>query len=116
MLVRWNLTVCSLSHSSSLIAFVVSPSATADRIVDSRGVKSARLDSAATRDRYLAFDWSPGAVAHVIDKALADDAALGELAERGRAFAVEYHDRDAHFNHMLKTVDAFLERAGRSGG
>jgi glycosyl transferase family 1 len=74
------------------------------------------LDSAATRDRYVAFDWSPGAVAHAIDTALADDAALGELAERGRAFAVEYHDRDAHFNHMLKTVDTFLERAGRSGG
>jgi hypothetical protein len=70
------------------------------------------LDSAATRDRYVAFDWSAGAVANAIDNALADDAALGELAERGRAFAEEYHDRDAHFNHMLKTVDAFLERAG----
>ncbi len=74
------------------------------------------LDAAATRDRYVAFDWSPGAVAHAIDNALTDDAALGELAERGRAFASEYHDRDAHFNHLLKTVDAFLERAGRSGG
>ena len=40
MLVRWNLTVCSLSHRSWLIAFVVRPSATALRIVVSRGVSS----------------------------------------------------------------------------
>ena len=74
------------------------------------------LDTAATRDRYVAFDWSPGAVAHAIDNALANDAALGELAERGRAFAVANHDRDAHFNHMLKTIDAHLDRATQSGG
>jgi hypothetical protein len=69
------------------------------------------LDTAATRERYVPFDWAPGAVAHAIDKALSDETALGELAERGRAFAAEYHDRDAHFNHMLRTVDIFLERA-----
>jgi len=74
------------------------------------------LDTAATRDCYVAFDWSPGAVAHAIDNALADDVALGERAERGRAFAVANHDRDAHFNHMLKTIDAHLDRAAQSGG
>jgi hypothetical protein len=73
------------------------------------------LDTVPTRHRYVAFDWSRGAVAHAIDAALADDAALGELAERGRAFAGEFRDRDAHFDHMLKTVDAFLERAGGQG-
>src|SRR5947208_2001948 len=40
MLVRWNLIVCSLTHRSRLIAAVVSPPATADRIDRSRSVSA----------------------------------------------------------------------------
>ena len=72
------------------------------------------LDTVATRSRYVAFDWSKGSVAHAVDAALADEAALGALADRGRTFALEYHDPGAQFEHMLKTVDGFLQRAGQS--
>ena len=72
------------------------------------------LDTVATRGRYVAFDWSKGSVAHAIDAALADEAALGALAGRGRAFALEHHDPGAQFDHMLSTVDGFLERAGET--
>lgn len=74
------------------------------------------LDTAATRSRYIAFDWSDGSVAHAVAAALADDAALGALAERGRAFAIAHHDPGAQFEHMLKTVDGFLARAGEMRG
>ena len=73
------------------------------------------LDENATRSRYIPFDWSPGAVAHAIETALADDAALGATAERGRTFAHERHDADVHLDRTLRTVDDFLGRAGREG-
>jgi hypothetical protein len=73
------------------------------------------LDENATRSRYVAFDWSPGAVAHAIESALADDAALGATAERGRTFAHERHDPEVQLDRMLRTVDDFLRRAGRAG-
>ena len=40
MFVRWNLIVCSETQSSRLIAAVVSPEATADRIERSRSVRA----------------------------------------------------------------------------
>jgi hypothetical protein len=58
------------------------------------------------------FDWHPGGVGGAIDSALTNEAALGELAERGRAFALEHHDPDVHFDRMLRTIDEFLGRAG----
>jgi hypothetical protein len=70
------------------------------------------LDTHVRRDRYIAFDWSRGAVAHAMEPALAKVPALGELAERGRAFAREHHDPDVQFDRMLRTVDGFLETAG----
>jgi hypothetical protein len=68
------------------------------------------LDQHATRAAYLAFDWTPGAVADAVGSALADETALGAIAARGRAFASEHHDPDVHFDRMLRTVDAFLGR------
>jgi hypothetical protein len=70
------------------------------------------LDEHATRGSYIAFDWSRGAVEGAVGNALASEAALGEIAERGRAFALEHHNPDAQFDRMLQTVDAFLERTG----
>ncbi|MFI5231191.1 MAG: glycosyltransferase [Gemmatimonadales bacterium] len=70
------------------------------------------LDTVATRDRYIAFDWAEGSAAHAVRAALADETALVALAERGRAFALTHHDPHAQFDHMLKTVDEFLARAG----
>ena len=40
MLVRWNLIVCSETHSSRLIAAVVIPAATRDRMSRSRSVSA----------------------------------------------------------------------------
>jgi hypothetical protein len=68
------------------------------------------LDTHATRDAYVAFDWTRGAVRDAVQSALADDAALGALAERGRDFATQHHDPAVHFDRMLRTIDAFLER------
>jgi hypothetical protein len=71
------------------------------------------LDAVATRSCYVAFDWAEGSVAHAVSAALADDAALAALAERGRAFALAHHDPGAQFDHMLRTIDGFLASAVR---
>jgi hypothetical protein len=74
------------------------------------------LDEHPTRASYIGFDWSPGSVAAAMDAALSNDAALGEVAERGRTFALEHHDPEIHFDRMLHTIDGFIERAGQARG
>ncbi len=74
------------------------------------------LDQHATHASYLGFDWSRGSVAAAVDAALSNDSALGDLAERGRAFALAHHDPEVHFDHMLRTIDEFIERADRLRG
>ncbi len=74
------------------------------------------LDENATRAAYVSFDWTPGAVAHAMESALADESALSAVAERGRAFATERHDPAIHFDRMLRTVDAFIERLDHQRG
>ena len=74
------------------------------------------LDEHATRDAYIAFDWTAGAVRHAVESALADEAALGALAERGRKFAIEHHDAAVHFDRMLRTIDEFLARCDSQRG
>jgi hypothetical protein len=74
------------------------------------------LDENPTRGAYVSFDWTAGAVAQAVESALADETALSALAERGRAFAIEHHDPVIHFDRMLHTVDAFIERLDHQRG
>ena len=69
------------------------------------------LDTNVRRDGYVAFDWSPGAVAEACEAALADPEGLQQIADRGRAFALEHHDPARHFDRMLSTIDSFIAMA-----
>jgi hypothetical protein len=69
------------------------------------------LDANVGRDRYIAFDWSSGAVAESVATALADPTALQATADGGRAFALGYHNPVPHFDRMLSTIDTFIAMA-----
>ena len=114
MLVRWNLIVCSLTQSSPLIAAVVLPAATAERIVCSRSVSPGSAWPGAERSRR----WTRGGVEHDAAGDLADDrqqvGGLNALDDVGVGAGVERRvDRGAVLGGRQ---DDGLDRPASRGG